>query len=214
MSNGTVHVPTRAGSTAPVNNRPAQSGDIRGEINFVKSEIRLNYYFSEEEAKSIVERLNKNDAVGAASIIRYAVQYVMEDILIKNLHNKVKIIHEAFPEMYLENYYEYDQPGAALSTGQVLTGLVENLCVRLSGLAFHAVRDYFKSRAAEFKRAQAQPEDGVTIRITWMNIAGMAAVKRLFDAIRNNRSLDNLNDVRQPNLPKPEIEVIPGKHFD
>ena len=82
--------------------KPSQSGDIQGVINFVKSEISFNYYFSEEDAKTVVEKINKNDFLGAAVTIRHAVKNVLNEILIKNVGNKVKIIHEALPELYLE----------------------------------------------------------------------------------------------------------------
>jgi hypothetical protein len=49
------------GNIPTTTSRTSQSADIQGVINFVKGEIRLNYYFSEEDAKTIVEKLNKND---------------------------------------------------------------------------------------------------------------------------------------------------------
>ncbi len=42
----------------------SRSADIQAVINFIKSEIKLNYYFSEEDAKAVVEKLNSNDFQG------------------------------------------------------------------------------------------------------------------------------------------------------
>ncbi len=217
MSNGIVYVPTNAAGIRPQNNRPAQSGDIRGTINFVKSEIHFIYYFSEEEAKSVVEKLNQNDFIAAATIIRYAVREVLRGILLQNITNKVKIIHEAFPEMYLENYFDHDQPEPGASTGagkNLLTGLVNQLIERFSGLAYHEIRDYLKARAGEFKQAQAQPEDGVTIKLSWMNVPGMATIKTIITAIRGNLPVGNIAQLKLPVIAKPEIKISAGKHFD
>jgi hypothetical protein len=217
MSNGTVNVPTNAVGTKPQSNRPAQSGDIRGIINFVKSTVHFNYYFSEEEAKSVVEKLNQNDFIAAATIVRYAVRDVLSGILLQNITNKVKIIHEAFPEMYLENYFDYDQPGMAPDAGKnLLTGLVNQLLERFSGLAYHQIRDYLKGNAAEFKQEQAQPEDGVTIKMSWTNIPGMATIKTIITAIRGNLPVGNLAQLKLPStaIPKPEIKIKAGKHLN
>jgi hypothetical protein len=211
----TVHDHRHTAGAAPLNNRPAQSGDIRGVINFVKSEIHFNYYFSEEEAKSVVEKLNQNDFLAAATAIRYSVRDVLQGILLQNVTNKVKIIHEAFPEMYLENYYDQQENGVVLSSGKnLLTGLVESLVERLSGLAYHAIRDYLKARAVEFKQAQAEPQDGVTIKLSWLNIPGMSSIKTVFSAIRGNLPVGNLAQIKLPVIPKPEIQITAGKHFD
>ncbi len=211
----TVHDHRHARGTAPTNNRPAQSGDIRGVINFIKSSIHFDYFFSEEEAKSVVEKLNQNDFLTAATSIRYAVRDVLRGVLLQYITSKVKIIHEAFPEMFLENYNDQQEGGVVLSSGKnLLTGLIENLVERLSGLAYGAIREYFKSRAVEFKQAQAQPEDGVTIKLSWRNIPGMSSIKTVFTAIRGNLPVGNLAQIKLPVMPKPDIKISAGKHFD
>jgi hypothetical protein len=194
------------------NNKPAQSDDIRGVLNFVKSSISIDYYLSEEQAKSIVEKLNQNDFLGAASGIRHSVKGVLQSMLLGNVSGKVQIIHEAFPEMYLENYS--DPRENLLGSGKsILTGLVESLVNKLAGKAYDEIREYFKSRAAEFKQAQAEPQDGVTIKLVWSNVPGLAAIKTIISAIRGNLSF-NPAALTFPALTKPEIVVKAGKQFD
>jgi hypothetical protein len=204
----------------PITSRPSQSGDIQGVINFVKSEIRLNYYFSEEDAKNVVEKLNKSDFLGAAQGVRHSVKNVLNEILLKNISTKVKIVHEAFPELYLENYTErieqFSITGAIgkLAGKEVITKLVEKLVEKISELAYQSLGNYFKARAAEFKEAQAQPQDGVTIKIIWKNIQGMSAIRAVINAVRGNLSLNNLSGLSIPGIPSPEIQVVADKKFD
>ena len=105
--------------------KPSQSGDIQGVINFIKSEISFNYYFSEEEAKTIVEKLNKNDFLGAAITIKNAVKNVLNGMLIKNVSNKVKIVHEAVPELYLE-YLADEEDSQLASLAKTVGGIAVN----------------------------------------------------------------------------------------
>ncbi len=201
----------RMGSTAG-KNKPAHSDDVRGVLNFVKSSLSINYYFSEEQAKSVVEKLNQNDFIGAASGIRHSVKEVLHSMLLGNIPGKVKIIHEAFPEMFLENYS--DPHENLLGSGKsILSALVENMISKLAGKAYDEIRGYLKSRAAEFKQAQAEPQDGVTIKVLWSNVPGLASIKTILSAIRGNLSF-NPAMLSFPNLSVPEIQVKAGKHFD
>ena len=198
-----------------------RSSDIQGVINLIRSEIRFNYYFSEEDAKSIVEKLNRNDYLGASLSIRHSVKNVLNDLLIKNVSHKVKIIHEAVPEMYIDNISEenFALPATvgslALNAGkEVLKKVVEKLVEKVSDLAYNAVVNYFKARAAEFKQAQALPDDGVTVRIIWSNIPGMSSIRAIINAIRGNLSVGNITDLALPTIPAPEVKIAAGKHFD
>ncbi len=189
-------------------------------INFIKSEIRLNYYFSEEDAKNLVEKLNQNDFLGAAQSIRHSVKNVLNDMLQKNITTKVKIVHEAFPELYLENYEErVEQFSVTDAIGkfagkEVISKLIEKLVEKISDTAYQALGNYFKARAAEFKEAQAQPQDGVTVKISWKNIQGMSTIKTVINAVRGNLSLGNLSNLSLPSLSAPEIQVVADKKFD
>jgi hypothetical protein len=198
-----------------------RSSDIQGVINFIRSEIHFNYYFSEEDAKSIAEKLNRNDYLGASITIRNSVKNVLNDLLIKNVSHKVKIIHEAVPEMYIDNISQenFTLPAAigslAINAGkEVLKKVVEKLVEKVSDLAYNAVVNYFKARAAEFKQAQALPDDGVTIKIIWSNIPGMSSIRAIINAIRGNLSVGNITDIVLPNIPAPEVKITAGKNFD
>jgi hypothetical protein len=209
-----------ATGAAPATSRPSQSGDIQAVINFVKSEIRLNYYFSEEDAKSVVEKLNKNDFLGVAQGIRHSVKTILNDMLLKNVSSKVKIVHEAFPELYLENYEErIEQFSLANALGsiagkEVISKLVEKLVEKISDIAYQSLGNYFKARAAEFKAAQAEPQDGVTIKLIWKNIQGMSAIRSVINAVKGNLSLSNLSGLSLPSISAPEIEITADKKFD
>ena len=209
-----------SGGTAPSNTKPSQSSDIQGVINFIKSEIRLNYYFSEEDAKTVVEKLNRNDFLGAAISVKHQVRNVLNEILIKNIATKVKIIHEQFPELYLENYNVREEqfaPLAAIGAAagkEILSKIIEKLVEKLVDQAYTAVANYFKARAAEFKEAYAKPQDGVTVKMIWVNIPGMATIRTIFNAIKGKLSLGNLADLVLPNIPLPEIQVFPDRKFD
>jgi hypothetical protein len=209
----------RHSSNVPVAGSVPHSSDIQGVINFIKSEIRLNYYFSEEEAKAVVQKLNRNDYLGAALSIRYSVRNVLNNILIQNIGNKVKIIHEAVPELYLDNYTTSEQEGflggIAMDAGKaVLMKIVEKLIDKLTDMAYQAMVNYFKARAAEFKQAQASNKDGVTVRIIWINVPGMSTIRAIFNAVRGKFSLGNLADLALPNIPTPVVEIKAGKQFN
>ncbi len=197
----------------------SRSADIQAVINFIKSEIRINYFFSEEDAKSIVAKLNKNDVLGAAIGIRQSVKNVLHDILVKNISSKVKIVHEAMPELYLENYVEQSEGFSPLDIGkyaakEIIAKLVEKLVDKLSSLAYDALGNYFKARAAEFKEAQAKPADGVTLKIIWSNVPGMSAIRAVINAVQGNLSIGNLTDISLPSFSVPDIKIEAGKKFD
>jgi hypothetical protein len=204
----------------PNSSTESHSGDIQAVINFIKSEITLNYYFSEEDAKAVVTKLNSNDYLGAAQSIRNSVKKVLNEMLMNNVSSKVKIIHEAIPELYLEQYSDQEaefNPLEALGkvAGKEIVGkLVEQLVEQVAGKAYEALTAFFKARAVEFKDAQAQPQDGVTIKISWKNIPGMSAIRTMINAIQGKLSIPNLGDLQMPKLSAPEISIVADKKFE
>ena len=141
-------------------------------------------------------------------------------MLLKNISTKVKIVHEAIPELYLEHYNDQQENFSPLDMlgkaagKQIISKLVEKLVDKLSTLAYEALGNFFKARAAEFKEAQAQPQDGVTIKLTWNNITGMSTIRTIINAIRGDLSIGNLADLSLPNIPKPDIKIVADKNFD
>jgi hypothetical protein len=222
---GVQPAPVGPGRPAPVPKTPRgvpgrvpNSSDIQVVINFIKSEIRLNYFFSEEEAKTIVERLNRNDFIGAAMTIRGSLRNTLHSILVRNIPNKVKIVHEMVPELYLESIAgEQENPAAGilLNAGKaILSKIVEKLIDKLLNLAIRGVTNFFKARTAEFKKAQASVQDGVTMKIIWINIPGMSAIRAIINAIRGKLSVGNVADLALPNIPTPDVQIFAGKKFD
>ncbi len=212
------HVTTSRHQPSPV--VANRSADIQGVINFTRSEIRLNYFFSEEDARQVVEKMGRNDVLGAAMTIRQSVKSVLNGMLIKNIHHKVKIIHEALPAMYLEQYddpQEHFLPLAAIGRmagKQVISKLVELLIERVSTAAYNAVVGYFKARAVEFKDAQAHPQDGVTIQLTWNQVPGMSSIRAVINAVKGKVSIGDITTIGIPSLPTPIVKSVAGKQFD
>jgi hypothetical protein len=198
----------------------SRSADIQAILNFIKSEIKLNYYFSEEDARAVVEKLNKNDFFGAAINIKQSVKIVLNDMLLKNISTKVKIVHEAMPELYLQHYADQQQqltmPDAiGKRAGKEITAkLVEALTEKVSSKAYEALVNFFKARAAEFKEAQSQPQDGVTLKLTWNNVPGMSAIRTIISAVQGNLSIGNLSDISVPVLSVPDIKIVADKKFE
>jgi len=204
------------------------SSDVQGVINFVRSEIRLNYFFSEEEAKSVAQKIKQHDYAGAFISVKYSVRNVLHSILIRNVGSKVKIIHEAMPELFMDNYADKQEAfwgaigsaitGAASTVGkEMLQKLIEKLVTYISEAAYNAVVNYFRTRKNEFLAAQAAPQDGVTIKLVWFNIQSMQAISTVINAFKGRLTVGNIADMATiaiPRLPIPEVKIIPGKNFD
>ena len=198
----------------------SRSADAQAVIDFIKSEIKFNYFFSEEDAKRIVAKLKTNDLSGTALAVRNSFKRVFESILKGNLSSKVKIVHESIPELYLNSGNDHPENFVVLenlfeSAGKSLIAkIVQRLIEELSQKAFQSVQEYFKKRAKEFKDAQAQPQDGVTLRITWSNIAGLSSIRQIITAIRGKGSIGSLADLSIPQFRNPAIRIFPDKKFE
>lgn len=204
----------------PVASTESRSADVQCVLNFIKNEIRLNYYFSEEDAAAIVEKINKNDLIGVSLKIRQSIKHVMHGMLLKHLISKVKIVHESVPELYLENFdneeegFSFRDAIGKFAGKEIIKRLIEKMVDKLSRMAYEAMSAYFKARATEFKNAQAQPKDGVTVKLIWKNISGMSAIRTMINAIRGKLSIGNISDLSLPKFSAPEIEVVADKKFD
>jgi len=209
-----------AGGASPASSTESRSADVQAVVNFIRNEVRLNYFFSEEDAIAIVEKINRNDLVGVGMKIRQSIKQVMHNMLMSNIVSKVKIIHEAVPELYLENFggesegFSITDVVGNLAGKEVIKKLVEKLVDELSQMAYEAMGSLFKSRAAEFKKAQEQPQDGVTIKLIWKNVSGMSAIRTLINAVRGNLSIGNLTNLTLPKFSNPEIVIVADKNFD
>jgi hypothetical protein len=138
----------------------------------------------------------------------------------------VKIIHEAIPELYLENLSDQEGESSlaslARSVGGIVLGgskemikkIIEQIVDKLSERAYQSLVNFFKARAAEFKDAQAKPQDGVTVKIAWKNVQGMTTIRNVINAIRGKLSLGNIGDLNLPNISTPDISILADKQFD
>lgn len=190
----------------------ARTSDIQAVINFVRSEIMLNYFFSEADANNVVEKLNRNDWMGAAEGIRTSLRDTLGKILLSKAGSKVKIVHESVPELYMDHIPETEQFAGAIAK-VALEKIIEKLAEKFVDAGFAAVKNFFKARAAEFKEALARPEDGVTVRLTWTNVPGMAQIRSVIRLIRGEGSLTDLTNITFPSIGGPDITIIEGKNF-
>ncbi len=200
------------------------SSDIQGVLNFVRSEIRFNYYLSEEDAKSVAQKLTSKDFTAFISIY-HSIRNVLHGMLLRNIGDKVKIVHEAMPEMFLEDYEDKHEQfswssigsaiGGAMNAGKYfLKSLIQRLINKIAYMAYQAVIKHFKARANEFINAQAMPQDGVTIKVIWLKIPGMSTIGTIINAFKGRISLANFGDLKLPDLSDPEVQISAGKNFD
>lgn len=206
----------------------AAASDVQAVLNFIRSEITFRYFFSEQEAKSIVEKINRNDYTGTALTIKQSLKNVLNSLLEKNISNRVKIVHEAIPELYLEaeesEFEENFSFSGAIKTvanavainpaKAILLKLVSTVVNRFAENAYEAISTFFKTRAKEFRQAQAEVQDGVTLELKWKNVPGMSALRTVISAVKGNLSLGNLSDLKMPALTTPELKISAGKNFE
>ncbi len=217
-------VPTKpGGGTTPPPPQPARSGDVQAVLDFKQGLIRLNTFFSESDAVDIATKLRSNDYAGAAKNIETSIRGTLHGILLNNVGSKVKIIHEASSEQYMDQWL-----GAAVRAvggaaagavagvaTDVLKGQLEKLANLITDKAVEAVENYFKARAAEFIAAQAEPKDGVTVKLTFNNFPGMAAISTLVQAAKGKLTVGHIADlVLPPKLPMPDVQVKADKVFN
>ena len=198
----------------------SRSADVQAVLNFNKSQIKINYFFSEEDAKDLAGKITKNDVLGTATTIKNSVRNILNTILKGHLSEKVKIIHESVPEMYLEaDEVEQDQFINVKDIGRnigknVISKMVQKLTETIAFRAYETVVAYLKSRPKVFIDAQSQPQDGVTISIIWNNMSGMSVIKSAISAINGKGSITNLRDLKLPNFTQPDVVIKAGKLFD
>jgi hypothetical protein len=226
-------IPQTTVNTAPIIlNKPQAVGqsDIQLVINFLKAEIRFNYYFSQNEAQRIADNLNQGDyLIGLSNNIRTSFRDVLSNILIRNIGSKVKLIHEAYPEMYINelemNEQEQFAPLAVAANAAKgllvaqLMKILEKIIQRLADFVLNAVANFFKGRKQEFLSVQRGASDGVTIKITFMGIPGMSQLRLVLKLLRDpkNTSLGDVNDfLSLPGVMNivPDVKVFPNKQFD
>lgn len=198
------------------------SSDIQGVLNFVRSEIRFNLFFSEEVSKSIVEQLKKGSYGGPLYTMYYTIYSALHDVLIKNIGSKVKLVHEAMPEMFLEKSEDLEEQNIG-QIGRVLGGTIGKevlkkimlkLITYLAKKAYQAVINYLKGKSGEFISAQSDRQDGVTIQIIWFNLPVMKQISAIVSAYKGRLSAGHIAGLVLPSLPVPEIKILPGKKFD
>jgi hypothetical protein len=215
--------PTKPGPQPPPGQKiPARSGDVQAVLNFKQGLIRLNCYFSEADAVSIASKLRNNDYLGAAKSIETSMRNTLHGILVNHIGDKVKLIHETGPQPQTEEFLgaAVGAIGRAVSgaAGGVAVGLLKSLLEKLANIlldkAVKAVENYLKARAAEFIAAQADAKDGVTVKVTFNNVPGMAAISTLIQAVKGKLTLGNIADIALPTLPTPEVAVKADKQFD
>ncbi|WP_028526698.1 hypothetical protein [Runella limosa] len=211
--------PTVTPATPPA---PLGQSDIQAVLNFLKSEISFNYYFGQVEAQQIAEKLNQGDVISLAQTIRKSFSEVLSRILLRNIGDKIKIIHEAYPEMFLnemENPREEQLAPIGAMAMAALKKAIEELISKFADYLFKAVENYFKARRQEFITAQRASKNGVTVKIIFTKIPFMAKLRAMLKILREgkNVSLGDIKDlISLPSISNliPEIKIVPNKQFD
>ncbi len=196
----------------------SRSSDIQAVLNFANSSLKLNYFFSEEEAKDMVEKGQKGDYLSIGTNLKKSIQTVFEDILKNHVSSKVKIIHEALPDLYLEgeemhDHFSFKDVGKLVGD-TAIKKIVESLTNLMSSKAYDSLMQFLKSRTAEFAKAQAEPQDGVTITLVWKDIVGLSMIKSVISAIKGEGKFPDLKDLTLPKLNAPELIIKASKNFD
>ena len=216
--------PTTALPSPKVQMPIPRSSDAQCVLNFLKSEVRFNFFFSNEDARVIGQKLASGDYLSAAGTLREVVRDILTNTLLRNVPSKVKIIHEAVPELYLENFEPEQEQflggvgrvigGAVVKYGKAaLTKIVEKLIEKFAEVVRNAVVTYLRNRKQEFVSA-ANGQDGVTVKVVFANVPVMSKIRLIINAMKGKASLGDLTDFALPSLPAPAIIIVGGRHFD
>lgn len=201
-----------------------RSSDAQGVLNFLRSEVRFNFYFSNEDARVIGQKLAGGDYLSAVGTVREVVRDILTNTLVRNVPHKVKIIHEAVPELYLENFepaQEQFMGGVARAVGgavvrygkAALAKIVEKLIEKFADVVRNAVVTYLRNRKQEFVSA-ATNQDGVTVKVVFSNVPVMSKLRLIISAMKGRTNLGDLADFALPALPSPAIIIVGGRRFD
>lgn len=201
-----------------------RSSDAQCVLNFLKSEVRFNFYFSSEDARMIGQKLGAGDYLSAIGTIRSVVRDILTNTLIRNVPSKVKIVHEAVPELYLENFEPAQEQlfgGLARAAGgmlvkygkEALIKLVEKLIDKFATVVYNAVVTYLKARKQDFINASSN-QDGVTLKLLFTDVPIMGKIRLVISAMKGRASLGDLTDFVLPSLSTPSIIIVGGRRFD
>jgi hypothetical protein len=190
----------------------ARNSDFQIVLDFIKSRVEFNYFFSEADANFLTEKINTGDRISIAEFLRKKLKDAFKKVLIKKVGSKVKIIHEAVPEIYLDRGIESEEFFGSFTKG-ILRSLVKSVSKEFAEAGYKATKEFFKTRYNEFKTELAKQEDGVTIQIVWSKVSGMRQIHSVISAIRGKGSIMELRNLRFPSIDKPDISIKAGKNF-
>ncbi|QJX46072.1 hypothetical protein HMJ29_03605 [Hymenobacter taeanensis] len=201
-----------------------RSSDAQCVLNFLKSEVRFNFFFSGEDARAIGQKLGSGDYLSAVGTIRNVVRDILTNTLVRNVPHKVKFVHEAMPELYLENFEPAQEQflggvaraagGALVKFGKdALVKVVEKLINKFADVVYNSIITYLKSRKQEFITASAN-QSGVTVKAIFTNVPIMSKLRLVISAMKGTTNLGDLADFVLPSLPTPSVVIVGGRQFD
>lgn len=190
----------------------ARNNDFQLEINFIKSKVVYNYYFSEVAANELVKSFTKGDKAKVAHMIKSNLKDAFSKVLSKRLGSKVKIIHEATPELYLDRFVEEENFLGNL-TKNLLRNLIKSLAKKFGMAGYKVLKTHFKTSLNDFEGELAKPNDGVTVRLVWSKISGMQQLRSLIRIIRGKKGNINIGNLELPKIEKPTVQIKAGKQF-
>ncbi|NJM65717.1 MAG: hypothetical protein HC851_08620 [Acaryochloris sp. RU_4_1] len=184
-------VPTPEG--AP---KPRRIRQVHVRLNFPGDQIQVNVFLSEAVAQAIAADLRGRAIAKAISRVRSVFEARLKTILSGKHQSHLKIIH--------------GKVSPQASRGRKLRSLPsimrETLSQKLIEWIGQNLSNYLQQKPQDFIAATENPADGVTLKLTFRNPPGFAALRK---ALRGE--VTNLQDMQTATgMPDVNIQVTPG----
>jgi hypothetical protein len=176
--------------------KPRRIRQVQVRLNFPQDQVQVNVFLSEAVAQAIATDLRGRAISKAISRVRSVLKLRLKTILSGKHQSHLKIIHgKVLPQ---------ESRGRKLRS---LPSIVrETLAKRLNEWIGQSLSTYLQQKPQDFIAASENPADGVTIKITFTNPPGFAALRK---ALRGETA--NLQDMQTaPGMPDANIQITPG----
>ncbi len=197
------------------------SNDLQVVLDLINAKIKLNYFISENDSIKLSEQLANSSWIEALNLFRISFTDALRRVMIFEIGSKVKILKEGSFANYVYEYEDLNESfipvflsSAAKAAGmKLLEGLVE----KLGTLAMESITNFFKLKKDQFIAKQQLPLDGVTVKVVYHNVAGLAPISAWLGLMNRSLSVGHLTSLATMTLPipnLPEILIEGGKTFE
>lgn len=177
-------------------------------LNFIAPKISLALFISEAESQEIAGMLERGNYIGASTKVANTVEKDLDSLPIAEMGERVKLIYEANPELYLDHFV---QGAAAAAAKALLKSFLEEFKKELVRVAVKSLAIFVRERIQEVVRAAHDPADGMTLLLTINNPPGFAQAILFLKLIKGHASDISVGNVlRLGRLPTPSVEIYPG----